>query len=107
VIRYGARNAGEDRPQLEAHLAQMGVADDDVVTRRFLARMVVSGAIPTAATGGLGGRPAVTATGCRRVFLAGDWIGSDGLLADAAPASGHLAARAALNVTEHAARHTA
>jgi hypothetical protein len=69
----------------------MGVGDDGVVARRFLARMVVSGVMPSAATRGLNGRPSITDTGCRRVFLAGDWVGSDSLT-DAALASGNLAA---------------
>jgi phytoene dehydrogenase-like protein len=96
IIRYGARSAAQDRDDLQAHLREMGVADQDVVERRFLARMIVSGAMPIAATGGLAGRPSITATGARRVFLAGDWVGPHGLLADAALASGQAAARAAL-----------
>jgi phytoene dehydrogenase-like protein len=99
IIRYGARSAAADRPDLEAHLQEMGVDGDSVVERRFLARMVVSGAMPIASTGGLAGRPSITATGVPRVFLAGDWVGPEGLLADAALASGHAAARAALRAT--------
>ena len=97
IIRYGARSAAQDRDDLQAHLREMGVADQDVVERRFLARMIVSGAMPIAATGGLAGRPSITATGARRVFLAGDWVGPHGLLTDAALASGQAAARAALS----------
>jgi phytoene dehydrogenase-like protein len=63
-----------------------------VVTSRFLARMVVAGAAPIAARGGLGGRPAVEATGLPGVYLAGDWVGPTGLIADAALASGQAAA---------------
>jgi hypothetical protein len=100
VIRYGARTAEQDRPQLEAHLSQVGVAEDDVVVRRILARMVVTGAMPRATTGGLTGRPDITATGLRDVFAAGDWIGPDGLLADAALASGHAAGLAALRAID-------
>jgi pyruvate/2-oxoglutarate dehydrogenase complex dihydrolipoamide dehydrogenase (E3) component len=55
--------------------------------------------MPIASTGGLAGRPSITATGVPRVFLAGDWVGPEGLLADAALASGHAAARAALRAT--------
>lgn len=96
IIRYQARSAAEDRPQLERHLQRVGVATGDVVVSRFLARMVVSGASPRADRGGLAGRPAVTATGVPGVFLAGDWVGSIGLLADAAAASAQEAARAAI-----------
>jgi hypothetical protein len=54
--------------------------------------------MPRACTGSLAGRPTVTATGVARVFAAGDWIGPEGLLADAALASGQAAALAALRV---------
>ncbi|HEX5299909.1 MAG TPA: FAD-dependent oxidoreductase [Streptosporangiaceae bacterium] len=92
AIRYGATEASADRAVLEAHLARAGLREEDVVTSRFLARMVVAGAAPTAARGGLGGRPAVDATGLPGVYLAGDWVGPAALLADAALASGHDAA---------------
>jgi hypothetical protein len=72
------------------------VSPDDIVEERFLARMVVSGALPRAETGGLPGRPRVTDSGQPNVLIAGDWVGPDGLLADASLASGHDAARHAL-----------
>jgi glycine/D-amino acid oxidase-like deaminating enzyme len=96
VIRYGTRNAKDDRASLESHLVQLGVHHDDIVTQRFLARMVVSSTMPRAATGGLAGRPSITESGLPRVFLAGDWIGPDGVLSDASLASGHAAGRAAI-----------
>ena len=96
VIRYGARSAEQDRPQLEAHLRVLGVDDGDVVASRFLARMVVAGTSPSPGSGGLRGRPGVDATGLPGVYLAGDWVGPCGLLADAALASGEAAAQAAL-----------
>jgi phytoene dehydrogenase-like protein len=92
AIRYGATEAKADRAVLEAHLARAGVQEEDIVTSRFLARMVVAGAAPIAARGGLGGRPAVDATGLPGVYLAGDWVGPTGLIADAALASGQAAA---------------
>jgi phytoene dehydrogenase-like protein len=92
AVRYGATGASADRAALEAHLTRAGVREDDVVITRFLARMVVAGAAPIAARGGLRGRPAVGATGLPGVFLAGDWVGPTGLLADAALASGRAAA---------------
>ena len=95
AIRYGSRTAAEDRGQLEALLAEAGVADDRIVTRRFLASMTVAGTLPRVAAGGLAGRPAVTATGMPAVTMAGDWVGPVGLLADAALASGRAAGREA------------
>ena len=66
AVRYGATEAIADRAALRAHLARAGVREEDVVTSRFLARMVVAGAAPTAARGGLGSRP-----GSRRHRAAG------------------------------------
>jgi hypothetical protein len=95
VIRYGARSAAEDRPQLESHLAAAGVRPGAVVTSRMLARLTVTGTLPRAASGGLAGRPDVTDSGVPGVAIAGDWVGPAGLLADAALASGHAAGLAA------------
>jgi phytoene dehydrogenase-like protein len=99
AVRYGATDATADRAVLRAHLAQAGVREEDVVTSRFLARMVVAGAAPIAARGGLEGRPAIDATGLPGVYLAGDWIGPAGLLADAALASGQAAALRAVQAS--------
>lgn len=60
--------------------------------RRWLPHMLTSNALVTAAQGGLAGRPTVEAAGVRGVWLAGDWIGTEGLLADASVASGWRAA---------------
>lgn len=83
-----ALNPEEQRAWLRAAATQAGVTDDDVVEERFLAEMVVSGGLPTAAGGGLAGRPTVTDPARPGVLLAGDWVGGEGLLADAAVASG-------------------
>jgi len=60
--------------------------------------MVVAGTMPRAVSGGLAGRPSIGALTPELpgVFVAGDWVGPEGLLADAALASGHAAGRAAL-----------
>jgi phytoene dehydrogenase-like protein len=107
IIRYQASSAAEDRPLLEGHLSEVGVAEEDVVTSRFLARMVVSGVLPRADRGGLAGRPGVSSTGVPGVFLAGDWVGSVGLLADASLASAQEAAKAALRRLSSAANMVA
>jgi phytoene dehydrogenase-like protein len=99
AIRFGATEAKADRAVLQAHLARAGVTEEDVVTSRFLPRMVVAGAAPIAARGGLGGRPAVGATGLPGVYLAGDWVGPTGLIADAALASGRAAALCAVHAS--------
>lgn len=66
----------------------------EATLERFLPRMVAVSAIATAAGGGLAGRPAVDRG--EGLYLAGDWIGDEGWLVDAALASGGAAAAAAL-----------
>lgn len=62
-----------------------------MLERVFLPRIEAVGALPTAATDGFAGRPGVNATGVAGVYLAGDWVGSEGFLADASFASASLA----------------
>ncbi len=92
----------EQRAWLRAAASTAGVAERDVVEERFLARMVVSGGLPTAAGGGLPGRPAVAATDRPGILLAGDWVGPTGLLADAAVASGAAAGELAAQASGRA-----
>ncbi len=68
-----------------------------IVDWRVLRRMTVAHGIPLASAGGLAGRPAVAVAERPGVFLAGDWVGPEGLLADAALASADRAAAAALS----------
>ncbi len=95
AIRYGARTSDEDQRDLWAHAALAGLAPDDVVAQRFLHRMVVSWGLPIAERGGPPGRPPVQVPGAAGLFVAGDWVGDQGLLADAALASGRRAAELA------------
>ncbi|MHB1593457.1 MAG: hypothetical protein ACYCO9_14475 [Streptosporangiaceae bacterium] len=55
--------------------------------QRFLHLMTVCHALPRPGSGLLE-RPAIDATGTDGVFLAGDWVGATGFLADASLASG-------------------
>ena len=64
--------------------------------------MVVAGTQPRARLGGLAGRPAVTASGHPAITMCGDWVGPEGMLADAALASGAAAGRAALGLARSA-----
>ena len=68
-----------------------------IVDQRFLPAMTVSHGLPTAATGGLSSRPAVRVDGRPGVFLAGDWVGTRGMLADASAASAEEAANCVLD----------
>jgi phytoene dehydrogenase-like protein len=67
-----------------------------VVQRRFLPHMAVAHLLPTAAMGGTAGRPTAEVPGIANLFIAGDWVGSEGLLADASLASGKRAAELAI-----------
>jgi predicted NAD/FAD-dependent oxidoreductase len=98
VLRYGEPHPGQDRSreELRAFLGHAGVVDGNIIVQRFLPRMIVSSTMPRARNGGLPGRPSVGASGLEGVFVAGDWVGPDGFLTDAALASGRQAGLAAL-----------
>ncbi len=98
VMRYGARSAEEDRADLWALAGTAGIGPADVVVERFLHRMVVTHAVPVPGRG-LAGRPTVAVDGHGGLFVAGDWVGPRGLLADASLASGQAAGRAAAEMT--------
>ncbi|MCX6519704.1 MAG: FAD-dependent oxidoreductase [Actinobacteria bacterium] len=104
LMRYHAPGADAGDPavrraELRAFARHVGIGERgderEVLHERYLHRMVVTHGAPTASGGGLAGRPAVDALGLPGVYLAGDWVGAEGLLADAAAASGIAAARAA------------
>jgi phytoene dehydrogenase-like protein len=80
---------------LEEHARLAGVEPSNVEEERFLLRMTVIGAATTPASGGIAGRPAIDSTGVPGVFVAGDWVGPKGWLADAALSSGEAAGMAA------------
>jgi phytoene dehydrogenase-like protein len=95
VAKYlrGDTDPAADERELEAHLELVqpgwrGCLRD----RRLLPRMVVSNALVTASGGGLSGRPGPAVPGVRGLYVAGDWVGAEGMLADASLASAHRAA---------------
>jgi phytoene dehydrogenase-like protein len=63
-----------------------------VVHQRFLPDMIVMNAIATAEGNGTSGRPGPAVHDVPGLFVAGDWVGSVGLLADASLASARQAA---------------
>jgi phytoene dehydrogenase-like protein len=95
VLLTLASYAREPRAALEelADEVQPGWREEATL-ERFLPRMVAVSAIATAAAGGLSGRPGIDRGD--GLYLAGDWIGDEGWLVDAALASGAAAAAAAL-----------
>jgi phytoene dehydrogenase-like protein len=95
VLLSLASYARQPRAELEA------VADavqpgwrERATLERFLPRMVAVSAIPRPAGGGLAGRPGVDRG--EGLYMAGDWLGPEGWLVDAAISSGAAAAAAAL-----------
>ena len=108
VMQYLGSESPEDVSRVEANLE--AVLDliqpgwrTHVVARRFLPNLVACSAISAASTAGNAGRPRAAVPGHPRIFLAGDWVGEQGQLADAVAASAERAARLAVQVTSAAA----
>ncbi|MRG96224.1 phytoene desaturase family protein [Polyangium spumosum] len=94
VARYGAKeDPREAERELEDVLERLQPgARELVVERRFLPSITVAHDFPQAARGGARGRPGPAVPGAPGVFVAGDWVGPAGMLADASLASGREAA---------------
>ncbi len=100
LMKYLDPDEPEDAAKAEEELER--VADrvqpgwrDRVAVRRFLPSLIASNALAAVGTR----RPAVDATDLPGAYLAGDWVGDQGTLADAAIASARTAAtRIALDV---------
>lgn len=89
TVRYGR---GGTEAELEGLLDRMQPGWRDlVVHKRYMPSMTVSNALVTPASP----RPPVT-TRVRGLYLAGDWVGDEGLLSDASFASARAAAKAIL-----------
>jgi phytoene dehydrogenase-like protein len=109
LVRH-ARHVGLDPSGPADHLGSPGAGSREggaggsgVVEQRYLHRMTVAHGMPIAANGGLAGRPPVTVAGRSGLFVAGDWVGPVGMLADAAVASARAAATAAVTAGRRSA----
>lgn len=97
VARYlgasPAPDAGAVEHELEnlLDLVQPGWRDV-LVARRFVPHLIVSNALVTAAQGGTKGRPGPAVPDVPGLYVAGDWVGPEGMLADASLASARRAA---------------
>ena len=86
-------NPKQDRLEMEALLDMIQPGWRDVIVRqRLLPNMTVYNSLVTAAEGGIAGRPDTKVSGVENLYIAGDWVGSEGLLADASFASAKRAA---------------
>jgi phytoene dehydrogenase-like protein len=93
VMEYLTPDRKGDEARLEALLDRMQPGWRDVVVeRRFLPSLIASNALVTAAGGGLAGRPGPEVPSIAGLYVAGDWVGAEGLLADASLASAKRAA---------------
>jgi hypothetical protein len=100
LMKYLAPHEHHDalatRAQLQALAEIAGIERSDIVESRYLHRMTVTHALPVASSGGLAGRPLVECRDEPGLFLAGDWVGGRGQLADAAYASAEEAVTRAM-----------
>jgi phytoene dehydrogenase-like protein len=89
-----SESAGDDRRELEEllDLVQPGWRES-VVNSRFLPDMIVMNAVATVGLEGTKGRPSPEVHDVPGLFIAGDWVGPEGLLADASLASAKQVAR--------------
>jgi phytoene dehydrogenase-like protein len=99
VMRYlgdgeGAGPGDFDELERFADRVQPGRREVEIARQR-LTGIVAANDYPRADRGGLAGRAAVTEPGRPHLFLAGDWVGPEGFLGDAAAASATLAGREA------------
>ncbi|MFS0870751.1 phytoene desaturase family protein [Paenibacillus xylanilyticus] len=105
VMKYlpvkGHSDPREDQHELTALLDNIQPGwTKHTVRQRFLPRMLVTHAMPTAAMGGLSGRPGPMVKRRPGIYVAGDWVGSEGMLAHVSLASAREAARMILASTD-------
>ena len=91
LMRYGgATDAAAGRAELTALAMRAGLDASVVTEQRYLHRMTVIHGRPDVQRG-LGGRAPVAVDGADGMFVAGDWVGPEGWLADASLSSGEAA----------------
>ena len=100
VAKYLTPGQSAEREELEGLLdcAQPGWRSL-VVDQRYLPSNEVAGLTPTAELGGTLGRPSVRVAEMERVFLVGDWVGEEGILASAVLGSALTAAQEIVQIS--------
>jgi hypothetical protein len=90
----GDDDAHTTRAQLEGLMDRMQPDwRDEVVEQRYLPNITVMNAMPTARSGGLGGRPGAAVDEVHGLALAGDWITPAGILVEPVAVSARDAAQ--------------
>lgn len=101
AARYLAPGESPTREELEIEfdamldLLQPGWREG-MVTRRLMRELIVVNDLPQATRGGLPGRTPGAVDGIGGLWLAGDWVGPTGMLADACFASARVASNGAV-----------
>jgi hypothetical protein len=90
LLRYGATTPAADRAELWTFATATGIRPDEVIIDRYLPRMTVAHHLPSPRHG-LTSRPPVAVPGRPGLFIAGDWVGPEGWLADCSLISGERA----------------
>ncbi|MCE9668689.1 FAD-dependent oxidoreductase [Myxococcus stipitatus] len=96
VMKYLSRqepDASEAELESVMDILQPGWREH-VVARRYRPSLVVNHLLPRAETRGYAGRPSPQVPHLRGLFRVGDWVGDEGMLADASFASAEAVARA-------------
>jgi len=88
------RDSGEQELEMMLDGLQPGWRER-LVHKRFLPRMTVSNILLRPGDDG-GGRAATRVSGIRNLYVAGDWVGDEGMMSDAALSSAMAAARAVI-----------
>ncbi|OAX50685.1 Pseudooxynicotine oxidase [Paenibacillus sp. AD87] len=98
VMKYLSESSKSDPRQDEDELK--GFLDliqpgwrEHIIKQRFLPRMLVSHGSVTAENGGFSGRPGSEITGRPGLYVAGDWVGNEGMLINASLVSAKRAAQ--------------
>ena len=84
VMKYlreeGGMKATGVEPELEGCLDRLQPGwRSHTIARRYLPSMTVAQSLPLASEGGLAGRPGISVAERPNVFLAGDWVGREGV----------------------------
>jgi phytoene dehydrogenase-like protein len=93
-LRLSDRESGEQELESLLDVLQPGWRER-VVHKRFLPRMTVSNLLQRAGEDG-NGRASTRVAGVRNLYVAGDWVGDEGMMSDAALSSAIAAARAVI-----------